>query len=648
MFCNNCGNKIPDNSAFCPKCGSSVDRTDIEPQTGGTTVPAEVSQDIPMTPEELDRLKAQNSAAAVPPVMPQDPGRQGWYDPYQGQGGQQGQMGGQGYGYERRPDEREEGKAAAKGKNTGLIVALSLASVAVIAVCLTLVFFILTDRKAKTSDSSQSDGASIAAVDSEKEDEGDNEPSEESRSEEKDKDESSKKNDNKPSDNDKSEVEDMSFDSIRKRAAEKEPVNINYITSDVSDYPNVKVYFSVTDIYGNTVELDDPNIAIKEKIGSGEELERTVKSFEQLKGREGVSFSIAADKSDSMSGDIESMKDLMTQFVKALDYKTGDTAELIAFDSYVMNMCTYTNDQALLVNGISNMEASGTTLLYDALYQAVFNAGNRKGAKCVICFTDGMDVGSYRTAYEVIDLAQMYSVPVFIIGTSGGDDYVYRDITEQTGGQFWYIDSIYDLSAVLDQILAKEKDLYCLEYVSDGKKDAYSERSLSIVAEDRGHGADCHSTFVPVEIIEHDHDSRYEVVKADASWTEANDAAMRKGGHLATITSQEEMGKITKLCDDAGISYVWLGGYTDTRNGNIYGIWVTGENFNGYTRWYERPADDIYEPTGTDPYTGIRELYIMLWKIGGEWSWNDQANDPAEDYPQTFNGKSGYVIEYEY
>ena len=38
MFCEQCGNKLPENAMFCPKCGTPAPKDDdnIEVQNGGT------------------------------------------------------------------------------------------------------------------------------------------------------------------------------------------------------------------------------------------------------------------------------------------------------------------------------------------------------------------------------------------------------------------------------------------------------------------------------------------------------------------------------------------------------------------------------------------------------------------------------------
>lgn len=436
-------------------------------------------------------------------------------------------------------------------------------------------------------------------------------------------------------------VLDTSYNGLINNLAKLTPVTIKFVSSDVSDYPNVKTYFTIEDSAGETVMLTSPNVAIKEKISNGTEVEREIKSFEKLEGREGISIELVADKSGSMDSDLATMQNIMSQFVDALDYNSGDMVELIAFDSYVMYMCTYTQDISLLNNGIDNMTTYGETALYDALYEAVRNAGSKEGARCVIAFTDGMDNCSMHTSDEVINLANTYAVPIFIIGTYSGDYSIYSDITSRTGGMYWDISSVSDMSTILDSIYTREKNMYCLEYVSDSSADAYAERNISCVMSDDTFGSSLSTSFTATKTLEKEkHESRYELIVEDISWSEANEACLKKGGHLITITSQEEMDTAIALAEGQGLRFVWMGGYTSIRNDSAYGHWITGEPFE-FQPWY--PG----EPSRTDE-DGAAEMYLMLWQVNDEWSWNDQRNDPVGDTGlEYFKGKTGYICEYE-
>lgn len=138
---------------------------------------------------------------------------------------------------------------------------------------------------------------------------------------------------------------------------------------------------------------------------------------------------------------------------------------------------------------------------------------------------------------------------------------------------------------------------------------------------------------------------RYEIVASDLSWSEACEAAAEAGGHLATITSEEEYDVICALAGESGLKYLWLGAVlsTDEMTWGEDGCWITGESWS-FDVWY--PG----EPSLADT-DGTPESCLCLWyaAYGGEdigWTFNDQRDNLVEDFPSV-SGKVGYVIEFD-
>lgn len=666
MFCKDCGTKLREGSIFCSNCGAKVyygesnkenenqnvfkepdkqesdnkheeteDQTeelkdgmqpgnkpdDYDPSRDSAFAP-EDGEDTPqdsafVQPYGMNNYPPQNNTFNQPyGVYPQQQGNIPPYGMYPQQQDNMPPYGVYPQSQDYNPEDEDFDDEPENKSHKGLIIALSIISSLIIIAALVVIFVFVLPKKEKDENTANNDNTNTkTAVATE--------------------------DDNKTTAATTEAQLDTSYDGLKNAIANLKPVTIKFVSSDVSDYPNVKTYFTIEDSEGNSVMLSSPNVAIKETIANGSEIEREIKSFEKLEGREGISIELVADKSGSMESDLPTMQNIMSQFVNALDYASGDMVELIAFDSYVMYMCTYTQDTSLLNNGINNMTTYGETALYDALYEAVRNAGCKEGARCVIAFTDGEDNCSVHTAEEVISLANSLSVPIFIIGTYSGDYSMYSDITGRTGGMYWDIDSVSDMSTILDSIYQREKNMYCLEYVSDASADAYAQRNISCVVADNTYGSVIDTIFTAVQTLEKEkHESRYELIVEDISWSEANEACLKKGGHLITITSQDEMNQAIALAEGAGLRFVWMGGYTSIRNDVAYGHWITGEPFE-FQPWY--PG----EPSRTDE-DGADEMYLMLWQVNDEWSWNDQRNDPVgETGLEYFKGKTGYICEYE-
>ena len=424
-----------------------------------------------------------------------------------------------------------------------------------------------------------------------------------------------------------------------------EQAQLKFVSADVSEYPTVKLYFRVSDAFeGTTVTgLQAKNFVVYERIEGGSYLAREVTGASQLEGRQGLNISLAADKSGSIDySDMQKIQNVMIDFVGSLNYTVGDTAEVLSFDSIVQQMCSFTSDQTLLVNGIRNMSPDGMTALYDAIYMGVRHAALQGGARCVVAFTDGYDNVSHHNVQEVIQYANDNQVPVYIVGVGYwlAED-VLRSIAESTGGRYWFIDDLYDMESILQDVYAEQQELYVIEYVSEAGAALDAERGVQVSFSGAGYKGETEHTFEAVEAVHSTHTSRYEVYKECLTWEQARQRCEEMGGHLVTITSKAEQDDVIALAEAAGVQYIWLGGYTSyDRYGNVFGHWITGEEFT-FADW------NANEPSRHD-LDGTDEWYIMLWYLErfGGWHWNDQRNDPAPVNPPLRDGM-GFICEYE-
>lgn len=108
---------------------------------------------------------------------------------------------------------------------------------------------------------------------------------------------------------------------------------------------------------------------------------------------------------------------------------------------------------------------------------------------------------------------------------------------------------------------------------------------------------------------------RYAAVQATMTWDEARVYCEARGGHLATVTSQQQMDTITALLEQNDLETVWLGASNYTSSGGFQ--WVTGEPFE-FAAW------GIGEPNND----GGQEHYLMMYyKDGQGWVWNDSVSN---------------------
>ena len=279
---------------------------------------------------------------------------------------------------------------------------------------------------------------------------------------------------------------------LSENAAEiREGWNLSIQQKDVSAYPTVKLYFSVEDEDGNAVENLKKNVFFlsQKDAENGEYLKHEIVNATQLNENESLNVNLVADISGSMSGNMDATKEVMNTFLDTVQFDVGDKVGLMAFDDISYQLSDFTDSKSSLSAAINKMAENGGTKLYDTLIEAVQTVLPQNGAKCVIAFTDGYDNRSASDIQDVIDYANRYQVPIFIIGI--GDDVetgVLREIAESTGGFYEsvdYVDSSFE--DIYAEIYRIQKEVYCLEYVvdSDNMNEA---QDVSIYVRDREHG----------------------------------------------------------------------------------------------------------------------------------------------------------------
>lgn len=422
--------------------------------------------------------------------------------------------------------------------------------------------------------------------------------------------------------------------------------NLEFVTSNVEAYPEISLFLRATDEYGNPIEnLTAKSFVVREYLNINDYLERDVIYAAKAEGNAALNVSLALDRSSSLDDeDMRKIKNATNTFLSKLQFASGDKAEIVSFDTNVMQMCMFTNNKDNLINGVNSMHPYGLTACYDAIIRSIQNASVQNGARCVIVFTDGDDTKSRSSVDDVIKLAKAKSVPVYTIGVGRQlQESRLRRIANETGGTYHHIDDISSMSRVYDEIYKDQKNLYQVKYTSDASIPQDGERRIIAMISGGGYQGTCDRTYTPVTpVLQQQHASRYEVIKADITWEDANRVCIEKGGHLATISSKAEEDQIIAVAEQSGVERLWIGGYTtNDANNKAVGHWVMGEPFE-YQNWY-----NAGEPSRFDS-DNAEEFYLMLWKIDGRWSWNDQRNDLINSpFRTTYEGKMGYVIEYE-
>lgn len=242
---------------------------------------------------------------------------------------------------------------------------------------------------------------------------------------------------------------------------------------DTSQYPLVRLYYSIAnpDNGEPVYALEKNDFSIQEKSSDGKFEQRQILDVTQLEIGGGISTTVIADISGSMdeNNKFTLAQDAIKQFVQSMQFDNGDQAEILAFDNFVYEVHSFSTDATALASSVDTMQLGGTTALYDALYAATTRLSVQNTAKCIIAFTDGNDNESTTAPSEIIDNANRYHIPIFLIGVGEAstiDDTYLRMIAEETGGVYRHIEDITQLSDIYVGIYAENKKMYLVEYES--------------------------------------------------------------------------------------------------------------------------------------------------------------------------------------
>jgi flagellin-like hook-associated protein FlgL len=119
------------------------------------------------------------------------------------------------------------------------------------------------------------------------------------------------------------------------------------------------------------------------------------------------------------------------------------------------------------------------------------------------------------------------------------------------------------------------------------------------------------------------------VITGNFTWHQAKADAEARGGHLVTITSEEEWQKVLLKAPASDSSNLWIGATDENNEGQWE--WVTGEPWS-YTNW------GIWDVAAPNNYQGS-EHYGHIFSNTSYW--NDYPNDTSV---YGLNG-FGYILE---
>lgn len=183
-------------------------------------------------------------------------------------------------------------------------------------------------------------------------------------------------------------------------------------------------------------------------------------------------FVLVLDRSGSMQGQpLANAVAGVRAFASQL--QPGDVGSLIAFGSRVERLQSATVDGGALAAAARDLRPGGSTVLYDALAQAVAQLRGVAGMRVVVYLTDGTDTGSTFSLRDVERMCAAEGVFVYGIGLGNVDRRGLDRLSDATGGMVAYSKDAGALEAVYTKVISSYYERY-----GSGEWGSLSVRSL--------------------------------------------------------------------------------------------------------------------------------------------------------------------------
>jgi Ca-activated chloride channel homolog len=230
----------------------------------------------------------------------------------------------------------------------------------------------------------------------------------------------------------------------------------------------VNVFVTVTDEHGAPVAgLKKENFVLSE-----DGLEQKIKVFDKESALP-LSIALAIDTSLSTRHDLPLEQASAKRFVHTI-LRPIDALDVYGFSEIIYDATRgYTADLKRIDEGIDHIHLGAATALYDAIDVASHALDRRKGRKVIVLITDGGDTISkvdYKEAVRAAEEAEalVYSIIIVPIensaGRETGGEHALIQLSEDTGGKYYYATSAAQLDDAFRQISDELRTQYLLAY----------------------------------------------------------------------------------------------------------------------------------------------------------------------------------------
>jgi Ca-activated chloride channel homolog len=234
----------------------------------------------------------------------------------------------------------------------------------------------------------------------------------------------------------------------------------------------VNVFTTVTDSHGAPVAgLAKSDFQILE-----DGVPQTISIFDQ-ESELPLSIALEVDTSESTRRDAELEAISARKFVHSI-MRPIDHLAVFQVSENIDQVTAFTADLHVIDRGIANLQRGAGTSLYDAIFLGSEALIPREGRKVLVLITDGGDTTSKADYDGALRRAQQAEALVYSIilvpvandaGRNLGGEHALIQISKDTGGKYYYAESIDQLDEAFRQISKELRTQYLLGYYPNRK-----------------------------------------------------------------------------------------------------------------------------------------------------------------------------------
>ncbi len=269
-----------------------------------------------------------------------------------------------------------------------------------------------------------------------------------------------------------------------------EPI-IRVTQVDTSHFPNITVYISVTDAFGNPLGVD-PDLLVLSENGQPMPVVQVLSSG-QL---EEVTTVLVMDVSGSMGihGKLEGAKEAALAYIDHM--RTNDQASVMSYNTEVKTIVPFTSDKDQLQAAVESLAAGGDTAMFDAALQAESALAAQQGRKAILLLTDGLDNSSHAGAQDVLNAIDAGGLSISVIGLGDSglsssdvgalDEDTLRYLANNAGGVYSYQADPQGLETIFTQLGQALQSELAITYVTPSALHDGLKREITVSLQSAG------------------------------------------------------------------------------------------------------------------------------------------------------------------